>query len=327
MIPGSRKRSSVTMSSDSCERLVRTKKSRVEETHDNNTKNGTCSSVVLVDKRNHDKKSCNNRFVVQSSTTLLPIFCITRGKRRVPEQKIRARRTRETTPRGHIIHPPKVARKEEREQETVTFPHPSQSEVLRYLSQDFGLQFNDNDDCNCNDDDDDDDDDVSSGSCGSCRWEDVEFPSIQAVRTHLCRTGLVAPSREWFHENMQRADPKYCYYFAGSAGGGNEWYVPQSPKASMICEWIRLDIVPRIYREKKITVERLVKSEVKTILRKMGVEARMGYYEMDDEELPWDELERKLATCGLSERYWQHPGATKTEKLSLLRYYVDYEVM
>ena len=289
-----RKRPSVT-SSDSCE-LVTTKKSRVET--DGNTEG--------VDKRDHDKKA-RNRFV-QSTTP--PIFHIPQN--RVPEEKIRARRSK-TTPR-HIIQPPKVAPKVKREQETVTFPNPSQSEVLRYLSQDFGLQLNDDDRRG-------DDDDVFSGSSGSCRWEDREFPSIQDVRKHLCHTGLVAPSREWFHENMQRADP-ICYF-----GGGNDLYVPKSPKASMICEWIRLAIVPQIYREKMITVERLAKSEVRTILRKMGVEARMGYFEMDGEELQWDQLEQKLATSGLSEKYWQHPGATKTEKLSLLLYYVDYKVM
>ncbi|KAI2498566.1 hypothetical protein MHU86_15910 [Fragilaria crotonensis] len=201
---------------------------------------------------------------------------------------------------------PKGATKAPREM--AKFPNPSQSDVLLYLCQDFGLQLNDSKNG----------DNVSTGV--SCRWEGQEFPSIDALRTHLCRTGLVAPSKEWFHKNMQRAD-RLRYY-----GGGTELYVPETKKARMIADWIRLDIVPVAHR-KFASLERLAKKEVQTVLRKVGVRATMGHFEMDGEELQWNEVERKLATFGLSQQLWEHPGATVTEKLSVLLYYVDYEVI
>ena len=200
--------------------------------------------------------------------------------------------------------------------ESVCFPNPCQTSVLQYLCEDFGLLQVPVRSLDCNNN-------VDNGVNIDTvyQWQGLKFPSVNALRTHLCQTGeLVAPSVEWFHENMEPADSNYYFH------GGRILYFPKTDKAKMIADWIRLDIIPEAHRT-TARVELLDRFEVKKILGKIGVQAYMGYYNMGGESLPFDELERKFATCGFSNQLMDHPGATLTEKLSVLNYYLDFETM
>ena len=277
--------------------LTKTKKLRVD-TPKPKADGGTTGDTIQIPNE-----------IVPSTPTPPPMVRVTRQNAATTTAHVSNSKRATKAPRS-ISRASKVHAK----REMAKFPNPSQSNVLLHLCQDFGLQLldtnNNNNNTNCETD--------TMG--GSCRWEGQEFPSVAALRTHLCRTGLVAPSSEWFYENMQPADP--LYYFAGGTG----LYVPETKKARMIADWVRLDMVPPAHR-KATSLEWLSKTEVQAILRKLGVRAAMGYFNMDGEELQWKQVEQKLATFGLSEQLWEHPGATVTEKLSVLLFCFDYRVM
>jgi hypothetical protein len=84
-------------------------------------------------------------------------------------------------------------------------------------------------------------------------------------------------------------------------------------------------IVPDEYLRHPI--EELSKGEAQVILAKFNIQLQLGYYTLDGDLLQWKDLERKFATTGLSEKLWEHPGATLSEKLSLLHFFMDYSTM
>ena len=186
------------------------------------------------------------------------------------------------------------------------FPRVSQRKAIRCLQEDFGLEVLD-----------------SNNNCittelpndrqrRACRFQGKEYSSVEELRDALCRTGLFAPSEEWFYLNMTM--PEW-----------GKWYLPSTQKAKNLADWIRLAMVPVSCL--KAAIERLKPVDVKKILAKMGIKCVMGDYTMDGQQLRWEAVERRLATEGFSEILWNHPGATTDEKLSVMLYALDYKTM
>jgi hypothetical protein len=197
-----------------------------------------------------------------------------------------------------------------------TFPTPSQGEVVRLLKREFGLE-------------------ELTEKDGTLLFQvgKHKFPSLNELRTHLCRNGLESP-KEWFYQNMVFVEE---YYNLETKEYGI--HVPSTKQAKSVSDWIRLDILPREYHypassntkaaAAALILTKLAKHEVQQLLGKMGITLDLGYYQLvdDGELMSWGDLERQIATHGLPERLWEHPGATRNEKLSLVLFFLDYKTM
>jgi hypothetical protein len=181
------------------------------------------------------------------------------------------------------------------------FPRPSEQVAIKHLISDFGLEVEE-----------------SMNDSTNYKFEGKEFKSIGHLRDYLCRVGLVA-TPEWIDENM-KYERFYCSSF-----GKQDLYIPKTAKAKCLTNWIRLAIVPEEHLQQPI--EELSKSDVQVILAKFNVKLQLGYYTFNGDLVQWKDLERKFATSGLSEELWEHPGATLSEKLSLLNFFMDYSTM
>jgi hypothetical protein len=194
-----------------------------------------------------------------------------------------------------------------------SLPNPDQAEVVQILKDHFSVKK-----------------DEATG-----KWLQGEyniFESLGHLRKHLCKEGVFV-TQDWFENNLTLGQEPI---FDALKKCRVDFYVAKTGEAEAVKDWVRMAIFPPEFKEWcGITIAGPYdKKGAQQVVLKLGVGKTWGSYEFPEASdsrrtdfVDWPVLERHLATRGLPDRLWQHPGATIEEKLSLVKYLLDFQTL